>query len=202
MKYILLLVVSLLITPLFGQDSDSTNSRNTHTEVDDSKLKEMSLYETLSLLLQLALGGALYFYYHQAKAATKQTEVLIEQQKNSAEQTKILTTQTEVLIEQQKNSVEQTKILTTQTKVLIEQQKNSTEQTKILIEQQKNSIEQTKISNTSLERSTYLDFEASVFELSKLLIQNPQVRPYLYDQKALPSKTHDDYSLVDCYLNY
>lgn len=55
---------------------------------------------------------------------------------------------------------------------------------------------QTNLLTASLERSTYLDFEASLFELSKLIIQNPQIRPYLYDKKPLPGKSDPDYNLV------
>jgi hypothetical protein len=63
-------------------------------------------------------------------------------------------------------------------------------------EQAKAATAQTGLLSDSIQRSTYIDFEASLLEVSKSLIQHPNVRPYLYDKKPLPARNNDDYNLV------
>lgn len=62
--------------------------------------------------------------------------------------------------------------------------------------QAKAAQEQVKILNMSLERNTYMDFESSLSQLSKSLIQYPDLRPYLYDNKTCPKKEHNDYNVI------
>lgn len=64
------------------------------------------------------------------------------------------------------------------------------------VNQAKAAEKQVELLNKSLERTTYLDFESSLFELSKLIIQYPSVRPYLYDGKPCPNCPSEDYNLI------
>lgn len=69
-------------------------------------------------------------------------------------------------------------------------------QAKAAKEQAVAATNQAKLLTLSLQRSTYIDFESSLFELSKLIIQKPEVRPYLYDNLPMPDKDARDYNLV------
>jgi len=51
--------------------------------------------------------------------------------------------------------------------------------------QAKSAKEQSKISQRTLEQSVYLQVEASLLELSKALINNPEIVPFLYDNKKI-----------------
>lgn len=64
------------------------------------------------------------------------------------------------------------------------------------MEQARLTAEQARLTAEQVKRSTYLEFEASLFELSKLVIANPEVHPYFYDKKPMPSKNENHYSLV------
>lgn len=75
-------------------------------------------------------------------------------------------------------------------------------QAKAAVNQAKASEEQVKLLNMSLERTTYIEFESMLLDLSKLIIQYPEVRPYLYDDKTCPKKDDKDYNLVISFCVY